>query len=309
MMPAVSGPEICQSLRQSPPVRPVYLILLTFKAGSDDIAAGLEAGADDYLIKPCEPIELRARLRVGLRMLDLQEALLQRVEQMNRFLGIAAHDLRNPLGCIKSYSSLLLDPSLAGNLNPKQEKFVTAIGTSSNFMLRLVETFLGTSAIQEGQLILNLDEEDLVALVSENLEVNRILAERKGVSVALDVQAHPPRVRVDRDKFEQVMNNVVSNAIKYSNTGSTVRVTLAESSDHREAIVEVQDEGCGIPADDIPKLFRPYSRVGARPTGGERSTGLGLFIARRVVEGHGGRIWVESQIERGSTFFIALPLP
>ncbi|MEO5822758.1 MAG: HAMP domain-containing sensor histidine kinase [Vicinamibacteraceae bacterium] len=225
--------------------------------------------------------------------------------QKNRILGIAAHELRNPLGVIASYSDFLQEEA-ADALTAEQLEFVAIIKRTSEFLLRMVSDILDVAAIDAGQLKLTREPTDLFTLMSHNITLNRVLAMRKGIPVELEPMPPLPPIPIDAAKIEQVLNNLVGNAVKFSHRGSTVRVRVTSATDH--VTVAVQDSGLGIPAEDLPKLFKPFGRTSVRATGGEQSTGLGLAIVRNIVEAHGGRIWLESEVGRGSTFSFTLPL-
>lgn len=225
-------------------------------------------------------------------------------EQKNQFLGIAAHDLRNPLEVILTYSQFLIDEA-AGRLDPEHLDFVHTIRSSSEFMLRLVDDLLDLAKIESGRLDLDLSEVDLAEVLERNVSRNGTLAQKKEIEVLLRCDPGLPALRIDALKIEQVLNNLIGNAIKFSPPGSTVEVRAEESGGR--VVLAVRDEGPGIPAEDLDLLFRPFSRAGARPSAGEKSTGLGLAIVKRIVEGHGGEIRVESEQGKGSTFFVTLP--
>lgn len=225
--------------------------------------------------------------------------------QKNRLLGMAAHDLRNPLGVILTYAEFLTTEAF-DVLNEEQREFVTTIKETSEFMLRLVTDLLDVTAIEAGQLKLDRQSADLVRLIQHNVGLNRVLAAKKDIAVEFDTPAACPPLSLDAGKIEQVLNNLIGNAVKFSHRGTQVRVRLTGAPNM--VTVAVADRGQGIPAADLPKLFTPFSKASVRSTGGEQSTGLGLAIVRRIVEGHGGRIWVESEVGRGSTFFFALPV-
>ncbi len=226
-------------------------------------------------------------------------------EQKNRLLGIAAHDLRNPLGVILTYSEFL-DSEAASVLNEEQREFITTIKDTSQFMLRMVTDILDVTAIEAGQLKLDRQLTDVAQLIRRNVTLNGVLAAKKDITVEFDPPPPCPKVPVDAGKIEQVLNNLIGNAVKFSHRGTRVRVRMTPSG---EAVtVAVQDEGQGIPAADMSKLFRPFSKLSVRGTAGEPSTGLGLAIVRRIVEGHGGRIWVDSAAGEGCTFQFTLPV-
>lgn len=230
---------------------------------------------------------------------------LERLNEVkNQFIGVAAHDLRNPLQVIEGYSQILLDKHF-GELTPEQHKFISVIRKNSDFMLSLITDLLYISKIEAGKLQLELKETDLSALLERNVELNRLMAERKQINILLTRTEDLPALVVDAPKIEQVLNNLISNGIKFSHPGTTVEVLASRRE--KEAVVSVRDEGQGIPPDEIDKLFIPFENLSVKSTGGEQSTGLGLAIVKRIVEGHGGRIWVESERGVGSNFSFSLP--
>jgi signal transduction histidine kinase/methanogenic corrinoid protein MtbC1 len=241
------------------------------------------------------------------RELARKNAELTRLnEQKNRLLGMAAHDLRSPLGVICTYAEFL-EAEVLPILNEEQRDFVITIRETSEFMLRLVTDLLDVSTIESGQLNLERQPADLAALIRRNATLNRVLAARKQIAVECDLPSALPAISYDAGKIEQVLNNLIGNAVKFSHPGTRVQIRLGLADG--VATVAVQDQGQGIPAKDLDKLFTPFGKTSVRSTAGEQSTGLGLAIARRIVEGHGGRIWVESEVGRGSTFFFTLPVP
>ncbi len=240
------------------------------------------------------------------RELAQKNMALERLNaQKNQFLGMAAHDLRNPLGVILSYSEFLLDAT-EGSLSPDKQEMVAAIRVSSQFMLGLVNDLLDIATIESGKLRLNPEPADLNRLTGRVATLNRVLAAQKEIMISYSATDVIPPLLIDQQKLEQVLNNLISNAIKYSPPKTTIQIFIKLAAD--KVIVIVRDEGQGIPPTELDKLFKPFSVTSVRSTAGEKSTGLGLTISRRIIEGHGGDIWVESKIGRGSTFYFSLPL-
>ena len=240
------------------------------------------------------------------RQMAKQNVELARLnEQKNQFIGMAAHDLRNPLSVILNFSQhMLRDESTP--LAPQQREFVALIERNSKFMLNLIHDILSLSRIESGRLQLDLQPVDLAALVAANVNLNRVLAEKKKIRLVFKVGDELPPMRLDAAKIEQVMNNLISNALKFSYPDRTIEVNVARAAD--VARVAVKDEGQGIPAEELDKIFKPFEKTSVKSTGGEQSTGLGLAIASRIVEGHGGHIEVESESGHGSTFTVTLPI-
>jgi signal transduction histidine kinase len=253
-----------------------------------------------------ELTRLNNELAAAQRELAKKNAELERLgAQKTQWLGLTSHDLRNPLEVVLLYSQFLLE-DLSDKLAPEQVEFVNKIERSSRFMLGLVNDLLDVSKIEAGRLELDLSEADLGRLVAENVQLNRVLAERKRIEVVCEAPAGPLRARLDAPKIEQVLNNLIGNAVKFSPPGSRVRVGL--SAEGARAVIKVEDEGPGVPADELDKLFKPFGRTRVRSAGGEKDTGLGLAIVKRIVEGHGGEIKVGGGARRGATFAVSLPV-
>jgi signal transduction histidine kinase len=270
----------------------------------DQPAPKEERGAADEERVYDEISRLNNQLVQMQRELARKNAELERLNTLkNEFLGMAAHDLRNPLHQIHGYSELL-QLSLADVAGEQDLQFLSIILNSSQFMVSLVNDLLDVAKIESGRLTLRREETDLAALVERNIALNEALAAKKQIGIHLQSEALPP-TPVDADKIEQVLNNLLSNAVKFSQPGTTVAVRLSRRND--EVVLSVADEGPGIPADELDQLFRPFETTSVRGTAGEKSAGLGLVIVRKIVEEHGGRIDVESEVGEGTTFHVILP--
>lgn len=240
------------------------------------------------------------------RELQKRNAQLEEMNKLkNQFLGIAAHDLRNPISVILSFSELMLHDDVE-SLTDAQREMVDSVYESSVFMLKLLNNLLDISAIEAGKLTLDMLPTDIAVLLRKNLQRNRILAERKGIAIRDEIDADLPMLALDAGKFEQVLNNLITNAVKFSERGTTVTVRC-ERSDH-EVVLSVRDQGQGIPAEELDRLFKPFSRTSVRATAGESSTGLGLAIVKRIIDGHAARVRVDSVVGQGTVFSISLPI-
>ncbi|NJN94424.1 MAG: HAMP domain-containing histidine kinase [Anaerolineales bacterium] len=250
--------------------------------------------------------------RLNNELINLQRELAQKNvrlerlnQQKNQFLGMAAHDLRSPLGIIQTYSEFLLNETDT-ILDEQHLTFISTIRDSSKFMLGLVNNLLDIAAIESGQLKLELQLLNLSSIINRNLELNRVLASAKQIDLEFCHQESRLEVMADAPKLEQVLNNLITNAVKFSPPRRPVAVKIREQEGW--VITAVEDHGPGIPANELDRLFKPFGRTSVQSSNGEKSTGLGLAIARRIIEGHYGKIWVESQVGQGSTFYFSLPL-
>ena len=235
----------------------------------------------------------------------LYQQLVELNELKNKFLGIAAHDLRNPISVVKGYVAIFLG-DLLGEIPPQQRTILQKMNKACENMLTLIDDLLDVSAIESGNLNLEKKSVDLADYLRECHTTNAMLAQAKSIELNLSLESELPKVRIDPNRMGQVINNLVANAIKFSHPDTAI--TLGARAKTKEVEVFVSDQGQGIPEEDMPKMFKEFARASVRPTAGERSTGLGLAISKKIVEAHGGRIRVHSEVGAGSTFSFTLPI-
>lgn len=242
------------------------------------------------------------------RELARKNADLERLDgEKNRFLGMAAHDLRNPLAVIQGYASALRALT-ADRLVEQELAMLARLESTAEFMLELVEDLLDLSQIESGLLELDVRPVDPVELVGIHAERARLLGRAKEIAIEVTSTATRSEMQVDPRRMGQVLDNLIGNAIKFSSPGTTVRLRV-EDRPAGGVVLVVVDCGPGIPPDELAAIFRPFHRTSVRSTGGEKSTGLGLAIVHRIVEEHGGRISVESEVGTGTIFRVEVPDP
>jgi signal transduction histidine kinase len=218
---------------------------------------------------------------------------------------MCAHDLRNPLSSIRGLAELM-DEDAIGVLTPEQKEIVQTIHGASQSMLQLVNELLDVATIEGGQLKLDKIPTSVAEIVERSVHLSNMEAAKKNTRIEMVRANGNPFVDVDRNKMRQVVDNIISNAVKYSPKGSIVTVVI--HADEKVAGFAVRDSGPGIPDSERHMLFKDYGRLSAKPTGGEKSTGLGLAICRKIVEAHNGTISVENIPGRGAEFIVSLPL-
>lgn len=311
MLPGMDGFEICRRLKSTYGADSAPVIFITAKAESDDVVQGLAAGGVDYLPKPFKPKEVLARIRTHLQsrlLIERQKLLVEQLSKANaaknRFLGMAAHDLRNPLASIRGLAEFLTDGTV-GALTPDQQDLVSTIHSASQSMLDLVNELLDLATIEAGELKLMLEPHDLAALLEKSVFLNNIEAAKKGTKVALTKHQEIVRPKIDSAKIRQVADNLISNAIKFSPPGSEITVEINFAAD--ACGFSVKDQGPGIPASEQDKLFKDFGKLSVKPTAGEKSTGLGLAICRKIVDAHAGSIMAKNLPDRGCEFRVTLP--
>ena len=276
-----------------------------YDLGSAVLALGESKSQDIDLLRK-SLLELNREQSNLSRDLQKKNAEMKKLNELkNEFLGVAAHDLRNPIGIIMGYSDFLLE-EVQYCLTPDHIRMLMAIKSSSEFMLHLLNELLDVSKIESGNLNLEKRKVDIVTLVKNNLNLNRFLAQKKNISIQLNTIESAPEIIIDPDKIEQVLNNLISNAIKFSSSNTKIIVNIFMSG--KNITVSVTDQGLGIPKDEMSKLFKTFETTSVKGTEGEKSTGLGLSIVRNIINGHGGKIWVDSEVGKGSIFYFSLPL-
>ncbi len=239
--------------------------------------------------------------REQVRALNAELARLN--AEKNEFIAIASHDLRSPLATVQG----LADQLVAGGLAEAKPAHL-AMRDLARGMLQLVENYLGTHAIEHGAVPVRLERIDLATVAREAVARHRPGAERKGQRLRFETR-RPVWARGDTGLLGQVLDNFLSNALKFSPGGTNVGVAIAVAEDGGLARIEVSDEGPGIAAEDREEIFRKFRRASPRPTGGETSYGLGLAVAKRLAESMGGEVGCESAEETGAIFWISLPAP
>jgi len=237
---------------------------------------------------------IEAREAAFAELAEAHARLTRLNEEKDQFLGMAAHDLRNPLGVIVGYTDLL-----RLTIPEEHHAYLQKIRESSQRMTSLLDDLLNLNAIEQGRFPVDLETRDLDTAVEEAVERARIRAEEKSMALEVETSGGNPG-RIDDRALGQVLDNLISNAIKYSEPGT--RIQIVSRSLPKSARVEVRDEGPGFSEEDRAKLYDRFAKLSARPTGGESSTGLGLSIVKRMTEAMEGRIECLPNEPRGTCF-------
>jgi two-component system sensor histidine kinase/response regulator len=311
MMPGIDGFDTCLSLKSNDKTKDIPIIFITARNEPTDIVKGFSVGGVDYITKPFSQEEVCARIHLHLKlktlMADLEaknKKLAELNDLKNKFLGMASHDLRNPISTILGFSKIMLDHGETLDADAKRE-FLQSIHKVSKDMLTLLEDLLNISTIESGNLDLQLKPGSLKQLVEERIRMYQVMADRKNLATHLDIE-EIAEFSFDANRMSQVIDNLLSNAIKFSPPGKEIYIWLGENNGM--AKFSVRDQGPGISPEDQDKLFKHFQKLKARPTADETSHGLGLAIAKKMVEAHKGKITVESQPGSGATFSFEIPL-
>ena len=310
LMPDMNGFEVCEKIKANEKFKDTPIIFLTARTETEDVVQGFQKGGVDYITKPFKKEELLARIKTHIElknskdMIKLQnEKLTSLNKEKNEFLGIAAHDLKNPLSSIKGLADLI--KLMYDDLSKEEIVDISMqIKRASEFMFQIVTDLLDINAIEEGKIKINFEEFNIVDLLSRILDKYKLRAQEKSIQLHINSFKEEIKVHSDPVKSLQVFDNIVSNAIKFSPFSKNIFINITLPDNTNYCRIEVKDEGPGISADDQTKLFGKFTKLTARPTNNENSTGLGLSIFKRLVEEMKVKIWCESKLGEGASFFI-----
>ncbi len=227
-------------------------------------------------------------------------------EEKNRFIGITAHDLRNPISGIFTYSDLLID-DYKENTPVEVLRTINIIRTISKNTLVILNNLLDISKIESGKVELKIKPQDYILFVKQQISLNQMLANRKNIIFSFNSLEDSIIIDYDEHYLSQVLDNLLSNAIKYSNINAEIVINVSILN-NQQIQTEVIDKGKGIPEEELQKLFNYFQTTSTRPTDGEKSTGLGLAIAKHIISLHNGEIGVKSIQNQGSNFYFLLPI-
>lgn len=304
VMPGMDGLEVCKQLKANPRTMGVPVIFLTAAQDTEVAVRALDQGAVDFINKPFHGPELLARVRTHVDLKRTRDELHKIIIEKNDLMSAVAHDLKNPLSAARFCALMLREP-----LSPSvHQELVKGMVEACDGMLAFIQERLERNARESHGGDLNIQPVDLAGVLSAIVQKNLPVAHAKRSTVELVIgDGDPPAVLADYHGLCQVLDNLVSNALKFSPSGSCVRVDVEEpAGEDPFVLLSVSDEGPGVSAEDRAHLFEPYRRLSAKPTAGESSTGLGLSIARQMVERMGGAIGCDSQPGGGARFWIRI---
>lgn len=305
-MPGMDGLEVCRRLKADPRTIDVPVIFLTAAKDMEIAVMALDQGAVDFITKPFHAPELLARVRTHVELKQTRDELQKIITEKNELMSAVAHDMKNPLSAVR-FSALMLREPVSQTV---QQELVEGMVEACDGMLGFIEERLERNARESHGGNLNIQPIKLADVLTCIVQQNLPIAHAKQSTLDLTgADAGPITVIADYHGICQVLSNLVSNALKFSPSGSCVTVAVEKSAeDHQYVRLSVGDEGPGVTPDDRRHLFEPYRRLSAKPTAGESSTGLGLSIARRLIERMGGTIGCDSRPGKGALFWIKIKL-
>ncbi len=306
LMPQMNGKEFCQEIKADDTLKIIPVIMLTGLSDTDNIIAGLEAGADDYISKDMDVRLIMQKIKSLLRMSRMQKEIIKLSETKDEFLSIVSHDLKNPIGVIQTSMEILMD-GIAGDLSAEVKDFVARTHRQAKLALSLIHDILDLGQV-ESQVDLQMEQFKVREVIEENLDCFEVARKEKNIQIATCLESDFS-IMADRSKIFQVFNNLLGNAVKFTPENGQIKIEVSSikgkriGDDSQVLKVSIHDNGPGIAPNLLEKIFDKYERT-KKEKGG---TGLGLAICKQICKIHKGKVWAESLEGHGATFCFAIP--
>ncbi len=324
-MPKMDGLQLIAEIAKSKPE--TLTIMMTGHGTIDSALEAMKLGASDYLTKPLNLDEMILRLRKVLeekqrfvKLKDFADQLertnqeLRKIDSMkSEFVSVASHELRTPLAAIKNAVQLILSGK-TGEINAHQEKFLSMAERNINRLTNILNDLLNLSRIESGKIELKFENTALGEIIEIAASSLRPHADVKSIQIEVEIPESLPTIYGDQEKIEQILTNLIGNAIKFTPNGGKILISAkplfqGQRGGYGDMVaVSVKDSGIGIPAEHLEALFEKFHQVEGSLQRSVNGTGLGLAITKGLVEAHQGKILVESEVEKGSTFTFTLPV-
>jgi len=308
MMPYMNGYDVCQKIKQDPTRSHIPIILVTALNSREDMLRGLESGADEFLSKPVNGAELRARVRTMLRIKNQYDSLQSILQLREDLAHMLIHDMRNPLTVASLYNNILLKRD---QLTPRDKEYARQVRDSLRNLAGFLDEILTVAKMEEGMLKLACHPNNVSQLITDVVESHREVARLRGIQLNLDLPEEHRLSSLDAPLFKRVLDNLLSNAFKYAPDKSQITLRLRYLGNENNTLhsapfrLQVMDQGPGIAPENYERIFNKYEVVTLKKAG-QAQVGLGLAFCKLVVEAHNGRIYVSPNLPQGAIFNVEL---
>lgn len=264
-----------------------------------------EAGDETYVRLQCSPFRSRTGQILGTTTVLHDITAIKEMDRMKSdFVSMVSHEIRSPMNSLMAQLKIILD-GLAGDVTEKQREILERASGKVNNLVNLVSELLDLAKIEAGMVGRDLADMDVNELLQEQVDFHYAAADEKDIEIQRNFGENLAQIAADKQGIEEVLTNLITNAIKYSPDGSSIRLTSYEQDEN--VVVQISDTGYGIPEEDLSEIFTRFYRVKDKNTREIHGTGLGLAIVKSIIEAHNGSIRVESKVEQGTTFTVSLP--
>jgi len=296
----LGGLDILGTIRTQYSLLDLPVVMISGSSESDTVVAALQAGANDYLVKPLDMHGVRARIKTQLTLRHFKEL-------NDRFLRTASHDLKKPVMLMLDIAQQLKEHCPPGTaMTGDDHSSLALLIESGEYMQKIISEFLDLSSIQSGRFPISKTTTDLGAIVRQTVARNSGYAKSKDMTLGLKFLSDLPLIVADKTRIMQVLDNFIGNAIKFCPAKS--RIVVTTKNDGAWLVCEISDDGPGIADEDMDKLFVEYAKIQNRPTGKEKSSGLGLSICKELILLHDGEVGADNNPEGGARFWFRLPI-
>ncbi len=313
MMPQLNGWELATLIKEDDVLKDIPIIFLTAFEDKDSMVRGFSVGASDYLTKPFEQDILLARVRSQLKLVASRNVIKMQNEDLKNIIygrdkmySVIAHDLRSPLGTIKMSLKALEDIMRQMGIDEMLIELVVESGKQVAELFNLLDNLLKWTKSMTGTLKVVYQDFEATTIITGVMDMYKSVAAAKGITLTSSMSSScNPMVHADADMCSTILRNLVSNAVKFTSEGKSININLSEEEDF--ALIKVTDEGCGMTEDEIGRLFHKDTHFTKYGTAREEGSGLGLLLCKNFAEMGGGKLTVESEVGKGSTFTIYIP--
>lgn len=304
-MPGIDGYEVCEKLKEDEETAEIPVIFITARTQTDDIVKGFKAGGVDYITKPFNTEELLLRVKTQLDLVDSKKQLIELNATKDMFFRIISHDLRGPISILLSFTGLMVNH--IDRLSTEEMKdYLSQLNKKTAVASKLLENLLLWARSQSGEIEHNPEEIPLAELINEQAELFNSDLQNKQIEFTSQIEENC-LIYADKNMINTVLRNLCSNAIKFTPEKGKISVKCQPSNNHFE--ISVIDNGVGIKPEHIDKIFRIDKYYSTKGTANEKGSGLGLILCKEFVEKNGGKIWVDSNVQTGSSFTFTVSKP
>ena len=305
MMPKLNGLDVLIKIVDNEKLKHIPVIMVSAKVESEDVEVALSMGALEYIKKPIDEVELIARVKSALRIKFQDDKLREMIKSKDDFIRMVSHDVRNPFHAILGFADILInDPEIKEKLNEENKAFLNYIFDSANFVVDYFNKLLSWASLGQNELKLKKENAQLFKLINSSIMIYQKKISEKNIKLLIDCNNNI-YINIDETYFLQAINNIISNAIKFTPEGGKININATINNNETKLIIS--DSGIGMDKVSPEEFFSRTYNISRKGTKGEKGTGTGMNICKKIIDAHNFRITFESEIKKGTSFIITIP--